>query len=383
MQRFIKEAIGLFIILFISTLGILNLGVKASKRGETLFPTQDGGTPWVVAQEPAENSEDESLVIQQDVAQIEYDFVMSSQEQYSYTAYILDFLSANPQGKPVDFSQYRGVSFRIRCQPKNVLLFAVLSIDEDRTIPSDTSTHRVSSTFFTCENQWREVTIDFSEVVTPDWWLEKFDYLLTSDRYLKRDRVSEFRFVNSLQSPRGESSKVAIAELKLIGENRHYIHLALLIIALLWLFYIIRIGPQYIRALVLQGRERVRLDLPIVAYQKLSVAPHKDKEKDAILRLMATQYSDAEFNIENAINKTGLNRHKINHVLKSELGLTFSSYLNKLRLIEAARLLAEQEKMNISEIAYAVGYNNVSYFTRLFKSEYGCSPKTFRSTQHN
>ena len=62
-----------------------------------------------------------------------------------------------------------------------------------------------------------------------------------------------------------------------------------------------------------------------------------------------------------------------------ELGLTFSSYLNKLRLTEAARLLAENEDANVSEIAYSVGYNNVTYFNKLFKQEYGCAPKTFKS----
>jgi AraC-like DNA-binding protein len=33
----------------------------------------------------------------------------------------------------------------------------------------------------------------------------------------------------------------------------------------------------------------------------------------------------------------------------------------------------------VAEIAYSVGYANVSYFNRLFKEEYNCTPKSFRA----
>jgi AraC-like DNA-binding protein len=32
----------------------------------------------------------------------------------------------------------------------------------------------------------------------------------------------------------------------------------------------------------------------------------------------------------------------------------------------------------VSEIAYLVGYSNVPYFNKLFKEEFGCTPKSFR-----
>jgi AraC-like DNA-binding protein len=42
-------------------------------------------------------------------------------------------------------------------------------------------------------------------------------------------------------------------------------------------------------------------------------------------------------------------------------------------------LLTDKDGKPIAEIAYAVGYANVSYFNKLFKEEYGCTPKAFRS----
>jgi YesN/AraC family two-component response regulator len=94
---------------------------------------------------------------------------------------------------------------------------------------------------------------------------------------------------------------------------------------------------------------------------------------------MATRYADAELDLDAMVEAITISRAKINDILKAELGYTFTSYLNKLRLTEAARLLAEKPEANVGEIANSVGYKNVSYFNKLFKEEYGCTPKTFKS----
>jgi AraC-like DNA-binding protein len=96
------------------------------------------------------------------------------------------------------------------------------------------------------------------------------------------------------------------------------------------------------------------------------------------LRYIASSYTDPKLDLETVVDATGANRHKINDLLKAELGMTFSSYLNKLRLTEASRLLIEKSSAAVSEIAYLVGYANVPYFNKLFKDEFGCTPKSFR-----
>jgi len=89
--------------------------------------------------------------------------------------------------------------------------------------------------------------------------------------------------------------------------------------------------------------------------------------------------ANADLDLDSVVERTGVNRSKINEILKAELGFTFSAYLNKLRLTEAARLLAENSSAAVAEIAYSVGYANVSYFNKLFKQEYGSTPKAFRA----
>jgi AraC-like DNA-binding protein len=109
---------------------------------------------------------------------------------------------------------------------------------------------------------------------------------------------------------------------------------------------------------------RMQKDLPLVAYQHLALEPHREKEKSAILRLLATRYADPELDLETVVSETGVNRNKVNDILKAEMGYTFTGYLNKLRLTEASRLLLANSSATIAEIAYSVGYKHSSYFNK-------------------
>jgi AraC-like DNA-binding protein len=119
--------------------------------------------------------------------------------------------------------------------------------------------------------------------------------------------------------------------------------------------------------------------MSFVAYRELTLEPFKDKEKAAILQFIGMHYTDPDLNMAAVTTRIGADRKKINEILKTELGLTFTGYVNKLRLTEAARLLKDRPGTPIADIAYAVGYTNISHFNKLFKEEYGCTPRAFRS----
>lgn len=64
-------------------------------------------------------------------------------------------------------------------------------------------------------------------------------------------------------------------------------------------------------------------------------------------------------------------------ILKEELGMNFNEYLNKTR-IEAAQQMLHSKDKNLAEVAYAVGYNDQSYFTKIFKQHTGLTPTQYR-----
>src|SRR5690606_17251988 len=56
---------------------------------------------------------------------------------------------------------------------------------------------------------------------------------------------------------------------------------------------------------------------------------------------------------------------------------TVTEFINSYRIKQAATLLVETD-MNISTIAYEVGFEHISYFIKLFKLHFNCSPSTYR-----
>ena len=67
-------------------------------------------------------------------------------------------------------------------------------------------------------------------------------------------------------------------------------------------------------------------------------------------------------------------------ILKDELGYTFTEYVNHLR-VERAKLYLRDSTMSIADIAYAVGFDDQSYFTRIFKKLTNVSPGQYRKSK--
>ena len=75
--------------------------------------------------------------------------------------------------------------------------------------------------------------------------------------------------------------------------------------------------------------------------------------------------------------KVSMNKFRFCRVFKKQVGQTFISYLNNIRIINATQILKRGD-LNITEIAYVVGYKNIVHFDRVFKDIHGVSPREYR-----
>ena len=67
---------------------------------------------------------------------------------------------------------------------------------------------------------------------------------------------------------------------------------------------------------------------------------------------------------------------------KKHLGVTCIEYINNYRLDIAAKKLS-MTNHSIMEVALETGFNNISYFNKLFKEKFKVTPKEFRSSIDN
>jgi len=68
---------------------------------------------------------------------------------------------------------------------------------------------------------------------------------------------------------------------------------------------------------------------------------------------------------------------RLAHVFKEQMGITVVDYLTSVRIEKAKYLLIATDK-SCTEVCYEVGYNNQSYFTRIFKELSGLTPRQYR-----
>ena len=97
---------------------------------------------------------------------------------------------------------------------------------------------------------------------------------------------------------------------------------------------------------------------------------------DKVAHLVDEHMEDPDFNIAVLSIKLAMSQPVLYKKIKALTNLSVNDFIKSLRLKKAARLLKEKQ-LNVSEISYAVGYNDRRYFSREFKKYYGKLPSEF------
>lgn len=104
-----------------------------------------------------------------------------------------------------------------------------------------------------------------------------------------------------------------------------------------------------------------------------------DSEEEAVvqvLRYIENHYNDGS--LSECAELLHYDFYWLSREIKKQTGKNYTDLLQEKRMAQAAFLL-KTTKMNVADIALSIGYENVSYFHRLFGKTYGLSPKKYRT----
>jgi YesN/AraC family two-component response regulator len=100
------------------------------------------------------------------------------------------------------------------------------------------------------------------------------------------------------------------------------------------------------------------------------------KFMDELIGTIESQLTNPEMNIDSICVEIGMSRTNLYNKIKGLTGQSIGDFIRTIRLRKAAQLLTEGE-MSITEVMFCVGIQTQSYFTKVFKNEFGKTPSQF------
>ena len=98
--------------------------------------------------------------------------------------------------------------------------------------------------------------------------------------------------------------------------------------------------------------------------------------QDRVAEVIKKNLDNSDFGVDDLSREVGMSRVHLNRKLKEVAGISPSSLIKSTRMKQAAYLLVH-DKVNISEVAYRVGFSTPSYFSSSFRDYFGMTPKEF------
>lgn len=113
---------------------------------------------------------------------------------------------------------------------------------------------------------------------------------------------------------------------------------------------------------------------------RMSASRSDDKFVEKLIEAIRENYKNSELDVQEFCKVMGMSKTLLNKKMQESLGQSIGQFIRTYRLSIAREMLVnnkESKTMNVSEIAYEVGFNDPKYFTRCFTKEYGTAPSAF------
>ena len=129
--------------------------------------------------------------------------------------------------------------------------------------------------------------------------------------------------------------------------------------------------------IALRKKLQLRYSQEVILRPKdIAISSVDERFLEKVQRVLDEKLIESSFNSEAFSKAVHMSRMQLHRKLKALTGLTTSEFVRSQRLKLATQLL-KQSPINISEVGYAVGFNDHAYFTKCFRETYNCTPSEF------
>lgn len=131
---------------------------------------------------------------------------------------------------------------------------------------------------------------------------------------------------------------------------------------------------------ILQNKYAHQLDTKV---EKIATNELDQKFIEQATLIVENNMDNPEFTVDVFSREMGVGRTVLFQKIKGITGHTPNNFIMNLRLKKAAYMLVNSSEMNVSDIAYQLGFGNPQYFNKCFKELFSIAPTQYRKTQKN
>jgi len=293
---------------------------------------------------------------------IAFRYTLKNGVEYPFTG--LTFYPIDPEF--IDLSGFDEIKLKLKAKEGRRLKLTIGTNIQNYSRNEEHNSFKNNQVIINSGKEFNEITAYFSDLETPEWW---FTVNGKTENNIGKSDYSKVHYINisnCVSLPLGKEDQIEIQKLIFTKSLIPFI------------VYSIAGCLVYYGFLFFIYRKKEKAVVPVqFTYEKTEVLNHFEKGEEAVFQYITSNYSNSELSILDVVNSTGIYEQKVSSMIKRKTEMNFKQFLNSLRISEAKRLLKTSD-LQISEIAYKVGYGNVSHFNRVFKESEKCSPNDYR-----
>ncbi|HYH05159.1 MAG TPA: helix-turn-helix transcriptional regulator, partial [Bacillota bacterium] len=348
---------------------LMILSIVVNNQNLIIFPADDlGNRIWALADNVWQgNSQIDEFAYDNKTLKLRYRLKKGYSEPKVFFS-----ISLAPAEKPVDLSDFDSVSLHFKeATPKRFFIFIKTFLPGiSQFDPQQAVTLRHNQYILQLKPNCRHYTIKLKDFITPSWWTQMVKLqreLLPPETFCKAVAF-DLHFLRVSSDYRlNKPEKIVIDRISFHRKPSFFCYL-ILAMALIYVGWLVKALISWRRSknqpLFLQGKN-------------LTVTSYREKELSQVKEFIEANYGSAEISTRMVAEQLGLSPARVIELLKDEYQLTFKQLINKLRITEAKRLLKDTD-LPIIEIAFNLGFNNASYFNKLFKQYEDMTPSEYR-----
>ena len=219
--------------------------------------------------------------------------------------------------------------------------------------------------------EFSTIRVPLKDFVTPEWFLVKHKIKKKNIDSLGNNPVWSVEILTSSIDTLNTPLEMNIIH---VGFKKDLVFYSILIAVIMSVIILLTLLAYYMlksQKVVQNARDLIRV------HSNLDLGNEKEREAGKLFDYLSTHYNDPYISVQQISETLNISPYKIPKIIHRYTNLSFKQYINQIRVDEAKNLLINSDS-KIIDIAFAIGYNSIAHFNKLFKIQESLSPKEYR-----